>query len=444
MTTKTTTRTRTVFSLFLITFLLLSGDVSSKRIYAHRQQKATAKTREKSIDVSLVSSLFPATSHALETAEAISTCCGEGKFWQFVSLWRNQNALNGKRCQRFIESAMRRAVGGPPEKEEEKENAREETMMTSAVKMSVGFRQFAPRLKMFQTLKDEAVEEVVRDDDLKKEEVKTACCFATVGARGRYATDVASLRTEVSEARKEEAEVERSEEENDATRKPRYSYFVPTEFDHAYPTGKESDIMEGSEVEEKAKKERLPMVYLYAATGSQCFLDMHEFLAEKIDQEEVRYVLRPVFEKSCLNDEKAVKQCTAYGAFNYDGDMKNEKEDKDDELLRVPGFGVELAIKNMEYKAVDDQITAKDDEEGGDDGDEEIVLGFNFKTLRERLAEKGGEDAQEKLDGFKKQLEMEENSIKGDMFEPLPKWKIAMMGLLATQRLFRERLARCR
>ena len=176
------------------------------------------------------------------------------------------------------------------------------------------------------------------------------------------------------EAAKEEAEVERSEEEN-ATRKPRYSYLVPTEFDHAYPTGKEDDIMEGSEVEEKAKKERLPMVYLYAATGSQCFLDMHEFLAEKIDREEVRYVLRPVFEKSCLNDEKAVKQCTAYGAFNYDGDTKksgtgdasaNEKEDKDDELLRVPGFGVELAIKNMEYKAVDDQITAKDDEEGGE------------------------------------------------------------------------------
>ena len=188
-----------VFSVFVIPFLLLSGGVVSSKSSVnehHRQQKTTTAktTREKSIDVSLVSSLFPATSHALETAEAISTCCGEEKFWQFVSVWRNQNALNGKRCQRFIESAMRRAVGGPPEKEEEKENAREETMMTSAVKMSVGLRQFAPRLKMFQTLKDEAVEEVVRDD-LKKEDVKTACCFATVGARGRYATDVASLRT---------------------------------------------------------------------------------------------------------------------------------------------------------------------------------------------------------------------------------------------------------
>ena len=127
---------------------------------------------------------------------------------------------------------------------------------------------------MFQTLKDEAVEEVVRDDDLKKEEVKTACCSGRrVGARRTARRRMwRSRRTEVSEARKEEAEVERSEEENDATRKPRYSYLVPTEFDHAYPTGKESDIMEGSEVEEVAKKERLSMVYLYAATGSQCFL----------------------------------------------------------------------------------------------------------------------------------------------------------------------------
>jgi len=188
---------------------------------------------------------------------------------------------------------MRRAVVGPPEKEET-EATKRETMMTSAVKMSVGLRQFAPRLKMFQTLKEEAVEEVVKEEGLK-EDVKKTCCFATVGRRGRYATDAASLRSAVMEAAKEEAEVERSEEENATRKKTRYSYLVPTEFDHAYPTGKEDDIMEGSEVEEKAKKERLPMVYLYAATGSQCFLDMHEFLAEKIDREEVRYVLRPVF-----------------------------------------------------------------------------------------------------------------------------------------------------
>jgi hypothetical protein len=107
------------------------------------------------------------------------------------------------------------------------------------------------------------------------------------------------------------------------------------------------------------------------------------------EEGEVRYVLRPVFEKSCLNDKKAMEQCTAYGAFNYDGDKKsksnNSMNEEDDELLYMPGFGVELAIKNMEYKAVDDQITGKDEEESEAVDQEEIVLGFNFKTLRKRF-----------------------------------------------------------
>ena len=364
-----------------------------------------------------------ATSRALETAESIATCCGNEKFWRFVGTWANQNGLNGKRCQRYIEAALEHAVAGGREAEEA---PREEHMMIGALKMALGLRQYAPRLKMFEKLKEEAAEEVVRDAGVR-EEVKKKCCFATVGNGGRYATDVASLRRALNEAAKE-----------DANNTEQYSYLLPTEFDHIYPNGKENDILEGSEVEEKAKEERVPMVYLYAATGSRCFLDMHEFLAEKIEKGEVRYVLRPVFEKSCLNDKKAVEQCTAYGAFNYDGDKKsksnNSMNEEDDELLYMPGFGVELAIKNMEYKAVDDQITGKDEEESEDVDQEEIVLGFNFKTLRERLAERG-EDMQEKLDVFKKQLELEEKSIKGDMFEPLPKWKIANLGLLATQKI---------
>ena len=442
-----TTRGERVFSRLLALVLVLlvslpsSSSISSSpsstetltptatRKHHHHHHRAREK---KSIEISLPTAFQPATSFALETAESVSTCCGNEKFWGFVKLWSNQNGLNGKKCQRFIESAMENAVVGP---KKDGAAAASSMMTTNALKMSVGLRQFAPRLAMFRALKEEAVEEVVKEE-ARKEEARNACCFATVGTRGRYATDAASLRSAVNEAVKEESEDEKTE----YARKP-YSYVVPTEFDHVYPTGKEDDVAAGSEVEENAKEEQSPMVYLYAATGSQCFLDMHEYLAEKAAKKEVRYVLRPVFEKSCLNDAKAVKQCTAYGAFNYDGDKKRSDtssanaKDEDAELLRVPGFGVELAIKNMEYKAVDDQITGKDDEGGGDESDEEIVLGFNFKTLRKRLAEKGGEDAEEKLDGFKKQLEMEEKSIKGDMFEPLPKWKIANLGLLATQKI---------
>lgn len=42
----------------------------------------------------------------------------------------------------------------------------------------------------------------------------------------------------------------------------------------------------------------------------------------------------------------------------------------------LSGFGVELAIKNTEYKAVDDS-NKKDD-----DNEDEEVHGFNFGTLR--------------------------------------------------------------
>ena len=117
-------------------------------------------------------------------------------------------------------------------------------MMIGALKMALGLRQYAPRLKMFEKLKEEAAEEVVRDAGVR-EEVKKKCCFATVGNGGRYATDVASLRRALNEAAKE-----------DVNNTEQYSYLVPTEFDHIYPNGKENDILEGSEVEEKAKEER--------------------------------------------------------------------------------------------------------------------------------------------------------------------------------------------
>ena len=48
---------------------------------------------------------------------------------------------------------------------------------------------------------------------------------------------------------------------------------------------------------------------------------------------------------------------------------------------------------------------------------------------------------QEKLDVFKeKQLKLEGKSDQGDMFEPLPKWKIANLGFYSLRRdCLRER-----
>lgn len=53
--------------------------------------------------------------------------------------------------------------------------------------------------------------------------------------------------------------------------------------------------------------------------------------------------------------------------------------------MRLSGYGVELAVKKTEYKAVDDS-KVKDDTEGKvqktDEADEDEVEGFLFRKLR--------------------------------------------------------------
>ena len=172
------TRRRSLFSfrlerLLALVFALLVSLPSSSSISSSPSSSTTARKHhhhhareKKSIEISLPTAFQPATSFALETAESVSTCCGDEKFWGFVKLWSNQNGLNGKKCQRFIESAMENAVVGP-----KKEGAASSSMMmTNALKMSVGLRQFAPRLAMFRALKEEAVEEVERRGEERRGE----------------------------------------------------------------------------------------------------------------------------------------------------------------------------------------------------------------------------------------------------------------------------------
>ena len=57
----------------------------------------------------------------------------------------------------------------------------------------------------------------------------------------------------------------------------------------------------------------------------------------------------------------------------------------EDKKVRLSGYGVELAVKSTEYKAVDDS-KVKDDAAGGNikktEEDEEEVEGFLFGKLR--------------------------------------------------------------
>jgi len=108
------------------------------------------------------------------------------------------------------------------------------------------------------------------------------------------------------------------------------------------------------------------VVHLYAAIGSESFLAFHKELSRQAKKGKIRYVVRHTW--PVLADVPG-------------------SETKEQPML-VQGYGVEMAIKNMEYKAVDDQkkegaaSTAEDGEE------EDEVSGFDFKVLLQRKPER--------------------------------------------------------
>jgi UDP-glucose:glycoprotein glucosyltransferase len=89
-----------------------------------------------------------------------------------------------------------------------------------------------------------------------------------------------------------------------------------------------------------------PFVILYSKIGTSQFATFHRELVELAKSQKIRYVFR-----------------------HFDRHGENVK-------VGLSGFGVELAIKNTEYKAVDDS-GQKDD--GNEDGE---VHGFDFGVLR--------------------------------------------------------------
>ncbi|KAJ4966264.1 hypothetical protein NE237_018113 [Protea cynaroides] len=114
-----------------------------------------------------------------------------------------------------------------------------------------------------------------------------------------------------------------------------------------------------------------PVAILYGALGTACFREFHFALAEASRKGIVRYVVRPVLPSGC---EAASSHCGAVGAMD---------------ALNLGGYGVELALKNMEYKAMDDS-TIKKDVTAEDPRTEDLtqeVRGFIFSRILERKRE---------------------------------------------------------
>uniref|UniRef100_A0A8B9FMA5 UDP-glucose ceramide glucosyltransferase-like 1 n=1 Tax=Amazona collaria TaxID=241587 RepID=A0A8B9FMA5_9PSIT len=144
--------------------------------------------------------------------------------------------------------------------------------------------------------------------------------------------------------------------------------------DHKFPTLKEDG----------------PVVVLYAEMGTKDFVKFHHILSEKAQKEEIVYVLRHYVQKPSSRK------------------------------MYLSGYGVELAIKSTEYKAVDDTQLKDDDEE-----EESDIQGFLFGKLKQMHP-----DLKNNLKEFKKHL-IETT----DNMEPLKVWELQDLSFQAAARI---------
>jgi UDP-glucose:glycoprotein glucosyltransferase len=99
---------------------------------------------------------------------------------------------------------------------------------------------------------------------------------------------------------------------------------------------------------------------LYAKIGTAKFTSFHRTLSELAKSGKIRYVFRHF-------DRHAEEVSNGY-MESFQNSIKVR--------VGLSGFGVELAIKNTEYKAVDDSARKDDENEDGE------VHGFDFGALR--------------------------------------------------------------
>jgi UDP-glucose:glycoprotein glucosyltransferase len=142
---------------------------------------------------------------------------------------------------------------------------------------------------------------------------------------------------------------------------------------------------------------------LYASLGTKAFHQFHSALSALASKSGVRYVFR--------------HSCAAW---------RNSTESSINAGLELQGYGVELAMKNMEYKAVDDTKIGDSSEAAGEEIDEGDVGGFDFKVLYERRPELKSE-----LQSFRDTLLAEVS--KSD--ENVKVWALKDLGIQASQRI---------
>ncbi|KAM8856453.1 UDP-glucose:glycoprotein glucosyltransferase 2 isoform 2-T2 [Spinachia spinachia] len=138
----------------------------------------------------------------------------------------------------------------------------------------------------------------------------------------------------------------------------------------------------------------VPVAILYAEIGTRKFTSFHKVLTEKADGGKLVYVLR-----------------------HFVADPKPRR-------MLLSGYGVELAIKSTEYKAVDD-TKVKDSGGNAEEDDSEEVQGFVFETLK-----KSHPELKQQLVELRKHLLESTNDM-----VPLKVWEMQDLSVQAAARI---------
>ncbi|XP_052141963.1 UDP-glucose:glycoprotein glucosyltransferase [Oryza glaberrima] len=291
--------------------------------------------RQKNVQVALRAK-WAGTPLLLEASELLSK---EWKdlFWDFIDHWKEldkaSECLTAKCCVQKIVEDARSFLSEP---------------LASIFEFSLTLRSASPRLVLYRQLAEESLSSIpVKDGTLEQtsgpstgenfhEAVKGTCCWVDTGSA--LLLNSADLRKWLDGLGKLAV---------DSTQQPELF-----EFDHIYP---QSNIT-------------APIAIFYGAFGTKCFKELHVHLAEASKQGKVRYALRHVLPSGC---QATSSFCGSVGAID---------------AVTLSGYGVELALKNMEYKAMDDTAIKKgvalEDPKTEDLSQE--VRGFIFSKILER------------------------------------------------------------
>ncbi|KAJ1295214.1 hypothetical protein BS78_01G207000 [Paspalum vaginatum] len=302
--------------------------------------------RQKNVQVALRAK-WAGTPLLLEASELLSK---EWKdlFWDFIDHWKEldkgSDCLTAKCCAQKIVEDARTLLNEP---------------LSSIFEFSLTLRSTSPRLVLYRQLADESLSSFPIDDS--PEEISGhgtgenfdeaagpsssggTCCWVDAGNALLF--NSADLRRWLDGLGKLTM---------DSTEQPELF-----DFDHVYPRANIT----------------APVAILYGAIGTKCFKDLHVQLSEASKQGKVRYALRPVLPSGC---QATSSFCGSIGAVD---------------AVTLSGYGVELALKNMEYKAMDDTAIKKgvplEDPKMEDLSQE--VRGFIFSKILERKPELNAE-----------------------------------------------------